>query len=398
MLLSRSTQILSLLFTLLHIEIIDAYPPTSDYIQMNVAGWHIYKHRAVRNETIPVLRYKLEQYLRLGIPWYEQGLAQQVPIWIDPDHHDCRTCGKWYKPEKNPNRGFLKLHGLNPDKAGAVILTPEALLNDKCNYNQPFLLLHELAHAYMGLNPEVKQQVTEYFREWLFRLGRTDYYQNAQRRAMMIWDNCQPPACETVENRYGRERAYALTNQNEFFGVMSETFFGISDFLPSNGWKMRQLDPYTYNFMRKMWNLPNEWRGPRSIPPGPNQRTVNWRVINNCKHVVNVHRVDEHGVEMKQPTCTLGVHQACEMATFDGQLYVFRDGKNRVYEGIRVPQLDSRTMTCFNQPDLHIGPCRDSRPNCDRLARNGLCKTNKLQMYFQCTKSCNALKFPWSRT
>ncbi|KAK9709942.1 hypothetical protein K7432_008709 [Basidiobolus ranarum] len=332
-----------------------AYPPTSDYVQLNVSGWRIYKHRSVKDETIPVLRYKLDQYLRIDIPWYRQGHAKQIAIWIDPDHHDCRTCGKWYKPEKNPSHGFLAQQGLNPDKAGAVILTPEALLYDRCNYNQPFLLLHELAHAYMGLNPHIKEQVSKYFQSWSQRWGKNAYFQNAQRRAMMIWNNCHPPACETVENRYGSERAYALTNQNEFFGVMSETFFGISDFLPSNGWKMRQLDPETYEFIKKMWDLPPGWKGPRSIAPGSNQRTVNWRVINNCQHNVQVHRIDDKGVEMKQATCTLGRHQACEMATFDGQLFVFRDGNNQVYDGVRVPQLDSRTMTCFDQPDLHIG-------------------------------------------
>ncbi|ORX97482.1 hypothetical protein K493DRAFT_300422 [Basidiobolus meristosporus CBS 931.73] len=355
MLFSRLENQLTTLIFLLSLEYSYAFPPTSDYVQLNVSGWKVYKHRTVKDDTIPVLRYKLEQYMRIGIPWYQEGHAKQVPIWIDPDHHDCRTCGKWYKPEKNARHGYLAQNGLNPDKAGAVILTSEALSYDRCNYNQPFLLLHELAHAYMGLNPHVQKQVAIYFQNWSKRWGRNAYFQNAQRRAMMIWNNCFPPACETVENRYGNERAYALTNQNEFFGVMSETFFGISDFLPSNGWKLHQLDPQIYDFIKSMWKLPSDWKGPRSIAPGPEQNTVNWRVINNCKHHVKVHRINEQGVELKQATCTLDRHQACEMATFDGQLFVFRDENNQVYDGVRVPHLNSRTMACFDQPDLHIG-------------------------------------------
>ena len=52
------------------------------------------------------------------------------------------------------------------------------------------------------------------------------------------------------------ERAYALTNAQEFFAETTEAFFGRNDFFPFTRDELRRHDPETFALLAKLWGAP----------------------------------------------------------------------------------------------------------------------------------------------
>jgi hypothetical protein len=157
----------------------------------------------------------------------ERPLAKlrEVPIWIEVAHprHPCMCYH--ISPE------WLVAHDMNPLKAGAVeIANCKNFL--QWSIDQPWMVLHELAHAYhhrvLGLNnPEILA---------------------AFERAV----ECK--SYESVLHIHGDERRhYALNNDQEYFAEATECYFGTNDFYPFVRAELKQHDPNMYRVMEKLW-------------------------------------------------------------------------------------------------------------------------------------------------
>ena len=101
----------------------------------------------------------------------------------------------------------------------------------------PFLLLHELAHAYhdqvLGFeNPKVKA---------LFGQARDS------------------GGYDLVDSYNGRkivkDKAYALSNEKEYFAETTEAYFGKNDFYPFNRSELKTHDPAMHDLHAELWKV-----------------------------------------------------------------------------------------------------------------------------------------------
>ena len=121
----------------------------------------------------------------------------------------------------HPDAGWLKEHGMNPDKAKCVELAGAEFL--RWTIDQPWMVLHELAHAYHDQflggfnNAEI--------RDCFDQANKEKLYDSVSR----------------INNR--TETAYAKTNPMEYFAEQSEAFFGANDFFPYVRSELERHDP-----------------------------------------------------------------------------------------------------------------------------------------------------------
>ena len=208
-----------------------AFVPTSHYEERDVEGWKVLVHRKLLNDekelggkALHLLRVKLFDIVRL-VPARHVAEMQKVPIWLE--YSNPQTTSAQY----HPDRQWLVDHDFNPDKAKCVeIAKAENLLKEE--RRQPFMMLHELAHAYHNRvlsfdEPRIKAA-----------------YDAAVERKLY----------EDVLNFYGKNvKHYALTNHKEFFAELTECYFGTNDFFPFVRPELKQHDPATFQLLEAGW-------------------------------------------------------------------------------------------------------------------------------------------------
>ncbi|MEO6720334.1 MAG: hypothetical protein ABIN67_08205 [Ferruginibacter sp.] len=177
-------------------------------------------------QALNVLAEKLTQLSKI-IPLKQLTLLRHVPICVE---YKLKTDGAmWYHKSKD----WVVKNGYPVEIAKCVeICNIENFLNWQ-KLNQPYMVLHELAHAYhdrvLGSdNPEVLAA-----------------YQNALTSKRY----------ESVDyNLGGKKRAYALNNVEEYFAELTEAYLGENDYYPFNKSQLKEFDPVGYNLMQKTWD------------------------------------------------------------------------------------------------------------------------------------------------
>lgn len=150
-----------------------------------------------------------------------------VRIVLDLSHGDLRPM------QYHPSVDWLTGHGYAAELAKCVHI-PEASDYTKARHRheQPWCLLHELAHAYhdqvLGFN---------------------------EPRIRAAWESFKASGHgEQVLHINGRRtRHYALTDQKEFFAEMSEAYFGMNDFYPFNQGELKEAEPEIWKLMQEIW-------------------------------------------------------------------------------------------------------------------------------------------------
>ena len=152
---------------------------------------------------------------------------RRVPFWVE--EKDPSTPCMAYHPAAE----WLREHGTNPAMAGGVEVANARNFLD-WTLEQPWMVLHELAHAYHHKflpggfgNSELKAA-----------------YQNA----------LEVEGYESVlKIAHTEEKAYATTNPMEYFAENTEAFFGTNDFFPFVRSELRRHDPTGYELLKKLW-------------------------------------------------------------------------------------------------------------------------------------------------
>jgi hypothetical protein len=209
------------------------FVPTSGYSRRTIEGWRVHVNRVLLTrrsrlgaDALRLLEVKLYEVRRL-VPRVACRKLQAVPIWLGVDDGHARCA------EYHPSREFLQENGYNPDKAKAVEIGNAALFLE-WSKDQPLLVFHELTHAYhdrvLGFNHR----------------GIKLAYRNAVAKGLY----------DSVLRSNGRiERAYALTDEREYFAEASEAFFGTSDFYPFVRAELERHDPRIYRLLKKLWEV-----------------------------------------------------------------------------------------------------------------------------------------------
>jgi hypothetical protein len=202
-----------------------------------LAGWSIriskalqISHREATERALILLKAQLDEIVRV-VPAPAVVELKKVPIYLSPEYPGVRP-----KAEYHPGAGWLREHGRDPAMEKAVEIT-SVLTFDASVKRMPMVVLHELAHAYQDrvLGFDHVAIVAAY--ERAIAGGQ---YDRVER--------------QDAEGHKHMDRAYALTNPQEYFAESTEAFFGRNDFFPYTRDQLKEHDPEMFALLEKVWN------------------------------------------------------------------------------------------------------------------------------------------------
>jgi hypothetical protein len=212
------------------------YEPTSHYKVRQVEGWSVLVSGSLlaaepelAKDALELLGMQLYQVKR-HVPAQAVAKLQKVRIWLNDQAPPppCMT----YHPG---NLEWFREHGVNPDKARCVeISNPRNFL--KWTHEQPWMVLHELAHAY--------------HHQFLERGYENTRISAAYRNAM------KAQSYASVLHWNGKTaQAYAATNPMEYFAEATEAYFGTNDMYPFVRAELARHDRRIYNLVESLWGV-----------------------------------------------------------------------------------------------------------------------------------------------
>jgi len=207
--------------------------PVSAYQQKHVRGWEVHVHKSLLLEeketgdaTLELIDYQLYDIQR-RVPEHAVTAMQKIPIWVESDNTIKNPCACYHV-----SADWLGENGFLREKAKAVeICSAKTFL--KWTKEQPFMLLHELAHGYHD-------------RELGYDEPRiVEAFQQAKKSG----------GYDKVRHINGSEQKhYAIENEKEYFAESTEAFFGTNDFYPFVKAELKQHDPEGFRLMKMLWN------------------------------------------------------------------------------------------------------------------------------------------------
>jgi alpha-L-fucosidase len=204
-----------------------------------IAGWTLHISRELLAQepkatarALELLQKQLEEIVRVA-PRQAVAELQRVPLYFSPEYPGVKP-----RAEYHPGAGWLRDNGRDPAMAKGVEFTNIRIFEREMN-RMPNFALHELAHAYhdrvlpQGFgNLEIKAAYD--------RAKAGGKYDRVER-----WHGNGKP------NTF--ERAYAMTDPQEFFAENTEAFFSRNDYFPFTRDELKKHDPETFALLEKLW-------------------------------------------------------------------------------------------------------------------------------------------------
>jgi hypothetical protein len=211
------------------------FEPTTQYAVRDVEGWQVYLNKRFEqdepelcSQTLTLLKHQLFQITRM-VPTGAVERLRTIAVWVELNepHHPCMCY------HRDP--AWLRGHDMNPDKARCIeVANARNFL--AWTKQQPWMVLHELAHGYHHQfldggyeNPELAAALTA-------------------AREEKLYD-------EVLHINGRKQRHYAITNQMEYFAEQSEAFFGTNDFFPFVRSELELHDPKMYALIKEFWGV-----------------------------------------------------------------------------------------------------------------------------------------------
>jgi hypothetical protein len=213
--------------------------PATGYTTRTIEGWtvHVQESLAANNPkplstALTLLKAQLAEIARV-VPARAVEKLRLVELWLSPQY-----AGVAMRAEYHPDIGWLRENGRNPAMAKGVEFSNVPIFEQETR-RMPNFALHELAHAYhdrvLGFDqPEVAAAYE--------RARKNGSYDNVER-----WHGDGRPNT--------RERAYAMTDQKEYFAEATEAFFSRNDFFPFDREELRRHDPKMENALARLWGV-----------------------------------------------------------------------------------------------------------------------------------------------
>ena len=169
------------------------------------------------------------QRIKYILPAAKVKEMQKLPIWLD--HH--------YEPlssmQYHPGATWLRANKHDPRLVKHVhIPRAKALLNRGQWAKHPYVILHELAHAY-------HDQVLE---NGFQNKAVLDAYKEAKAKG--TYEKVLLYSGRTVKH-------YGLNNQMEYFAESTESYLGVNDFYPFVRAELNEHDPGMFQLLKKIW-------------------------------------------------------------------------------------------------------------------------------------------------
>lgn len=166
------------------------------------------------------------------IPEAALKVMHKNPIWVEKDIQ--KDGAAWY----HTSIDWLRQNGYNTEKAKCVEINNYVNYVSWCNQNQPYMVLHELCHLYHDLvytydDPDILAAYNNAVSTKLYL--KTDYFDGYRT--------------------YQIDRAYALTNQMEYFSEICEAYWGKNDYYPFDYYDLKTYDTLGFALMEKVWGV-----------------------------------------------------------------------------------------------------------------------------------------------
>ena len=205
--------------------------------QRQIEGWivHIHpdlwRHAAESTEhALRLLQRQLAEIVR-QVPAPALAQLRQVPLWFSPEYP-----GVPPRAEYHPGADWLRANRRDPVMVKGVEFTDVRDFEREMK-RMPNFALHELAHGYhdrvLGFDNAEIQAAFE-------RAKASGTYDHVER----WFGNGRP---NTIE------KAYAMTNPQEYFAECTEAFFSRNDFFPFTREELRKADPGMFALLVKLW-------------------------------------------------------------------------------------------------------------------------------------------------
>ncbi len=209
--------------------------------ERQLEGWRVLisrtllaDHAKATEKAIGLLAGQLQEIVRV-VPAAAVRKLKAVPLYLSPAYD-----GFPARAEYHPATAWLRQHGRDPAMAKAVEFT-NVLIFEAETRRMPNFALHELAHAYHD-------------RELANGFGNTDVIEVFQRaQASGRYDEVERQDASGIMSL---DRAYALTNQQEYFAETTEAFFSRNDFFPFCRVELEAHDPHACRLLAKLWGCP----------------------------------------------------------------------------------------------------------------------------------------------
>ncbi len=205
--------------------------------ERKLEGWSVHLDKrlldgqsAATAKALELLAKQLQEIVKV-VPAPAVAELQKVPLWISPEYPGIPP-----RAEYHPGVGWLKDNGRDPVMAKGVEFTNVRNFEAE-TLRMPNFALHELAHAYHDRvlgngHPGVLAA---------FRHARdAKLYDNVERWSGPGWP-------------MRRERAYAMTNEMEYFAETTEAFFSRNDFFPFVRAELEKHDPDMTAVLATVW-------------------------------------------------------------------------------------------------------------------------------------------------
>lgn len=208
--------------------------PFFDPVEREVEGWKVDvdpalfsdEHAAVGEKALAALGNHLQR-VKFIVPAERVTQLQQVRIWLELKH------AKLDRMQYHPNRAWLVAQGHDPRLAKHVHIPVAAQLFARNMWAQhPYVVLHELAHAY-------HDQVLSFDQPKIIEV-----YTAAKENG--LYERVLSHTGQTV-------RHYGMNNHKEYFAESTEAYFGVNDFYPFVRAELKTHDPGMFTLLETIW-------------------------------------------------------------------------------------------------------------------------------------------------
>lgn len=209
-------------------------PPPASRTPRCIQGWNVLvddrlfvsPNDTLGTRVLSLLEAKLVD-ITFVVPREPLKKLQAVTIVLDLSH------GPLHNMQYHPGADWLQKHGYATNLVKCVHI-PEAkdLLASRSINEQPWVVLHELSHAY-------HDQVLGFEESRILRTFE-NYKKSGHGDNTLLYNGT-------------RVRHYGLTDQKEFFSEMTEAYFGMDDFFPFNAAELMTAEPEIFELMKAIW-------------------------------------------------------------------------------------------------------------------------------------------------
>jgi hypothetical protein len=208
--------------------------PAEGHTVRNIEGWSVrVDNRLLEGADAPVgeraLSLLRSRLVAIATVVQEPALAKLRAVTIQLDRDVPGLTAMQY----HPSAEWLKEHGYSESLAKcAHIPDVEDFLSPFENHRMPWVVLHELAHAY-------HDQV----------LGFDEPRVSAAWQKFAAKESTQ----SVLTSPGGTREHYGRTNPQEFFAEMTESYFGSNDFYPFVTGELKESEPEVFALLQEIW-------------------------------------------------------------------------------------------------------------------------------------------------